>query len=349
MPRKRQPRQRDFTDRYHAGSYDADNIDAVERLDGREKNLRTRKIAETAELRLAGETEDADALPLGRVRQVYSLYAEVDLVDSGQRIQCTVRKTLTRRSSQAPVVGDIVRLRRQVRLDVSGPEEGVIERVEPRTTLLTRADSFKALVSHPIVSNATHMMIVVSVDMPQPKWGLVDRMLVAARGGGLAPVICLNKIDLGELAPPLLDDAREVMAHYRKLGITAEETCATRPGSEDKLRGLLQGRRTVLAGHSGVGKSSLVNLIAPKLDIRIGEVSAAHQKGRHTTTSARVYDLLDLQAEIIDTPGVKLFGLWNVTEEALAEFYPDVDAGWAPQWRIDSHARIAASLGARET
>lgn len=348
MPRKRKPRSNDFTERYHAGSYDADSVDAVERLDGRDKALHVRKMADTAELRAAGDAADGDTLPLGRVRQVYSLYAEVDLKDTGHRVLCTVRKTLTRRSSQAPVVGDIVRVRRQPRRDESGPEEGVIERVEPRTTLLTRADSFKALESHPIVSNATRMMIVVSVDMPQPKWGLVDRMLVAARGGGLEPVVCLNKIDLGELTPPLLEDARAVMAHYRKLGIAAEETCATRPGSEAILAGLLRNQRTVLAGHSGVGKSSLVRLIAPKLDIRIGEVSSVHQKGKHTTTSARIYDLPDLSAEIIDTPGVKLFGLWNVTEEALEDFFPDVQDGWAPQWRIDSHTRIKDSLGARE-
>lgn len=338
---RRKPRDKDFTGRFLAGDYDADNVDTVERLDGRDKTLRRRKLEETAELR--AESADIDQLPLGRVRQVFSLYTEVDL--EGHTVLCTVRKTLTRLRREAAVVGDLVRVRRQPRRHESGPEEGVIEAVLPRKTLLTRADSFKALESHPIVANATRMLIVVAVDQPAPKWGLVDRMLVAAAAGGLEPVICLNKIDLGEAQPDLLADARNVLAHYRSLGFLAHETCATRPGSEAVLRNLLIAHTSVLAGHSGVGKSSLVRLVQPNLDIRVGEISSVHLKGKHTTTSARIYDLPDLNAHVIDTPGVKLFGLWNVTPESLANLFPDVADGTAPQWRVDSHARILASLG----
>jgi ribosome biogenesis GTPase len=100
---------------------------------------------------------------------------------------------------------------------------------------------------------------------------------------------------------------------------------------------------TVLAGHSGAGKSSLIAAVQPGLDLRIGEVSALTDKGRHTTTSARWYDL-DMGGAVIDTPGVKLFGLWNVTAENLGEFFPDVEAGTAPAWREESFRRIAASL-----
>lgn len=340
MPGKRSPREKDFTRRFLAGDHDADDLTPVERLDGKLKHLRQRKLLETAELR--SEHADLDQLPRGQVRQVFSLYTDVNL--GGHSVLCTLRKTLTRLRREPAVVGDFVRVRPLPKRDDDSPLEGVIEAVEPRTTLLTRADSFKARESHPIVANATQMLIVVAVEQPTPKWGLVDRMLVAARAGGLQPVICLNKIDLGESNPDALRHARDVLAHYRRLGLAAHETCATRPGSEHLLRDTLRNHTTVLAGHSGVGKSSLVRLIRPDLDIRIGEISHVHLKGKHTTTSARLYDLPELNAQLIDTPGVKLFGLWNLTHDLLNQLFPDVTDGTAPPWRVDSHARLLASL-----
>jgi ribosome biogenesis GTPase len=100
-----------------------------------------------------------------------------------------------------------------------------------------------------------------------------------------------------------------------------------------------------LAGHSGVGKSSLIRAVQPQLDLRVGEVSTYTDKGRHTTTSARRY-VLDLEGggSVIDTPGVKLFGLWGVTRENLDEFFPDVEDDSAPEWRRESYKRIAESL-----
>lgn len=346
MGSRKRPRAKDLTQQYLEGDFDEDK--RLERLDGKDKTARQQKIDETAALRSVADAAENLTLPRGRVRQVFSLYIEV-LLEDGQKVLCTVRKTMNKRRDTTAVVGDFVRVRVQRKLD-AGVLEGVIELVEPRKTVLTRADSFKALVQQPIVANATRMMIVVAVAMPRPKWGLVDRMLVAAAGGGLEPVVCLNKIDLGGEFPELLAEAREVLAHYRTLGVRAEETCATESGSEAILRALLIGQSTVLAGHSGVGKSSLVRLVAPKLDIRIGDVSTVTEKGRHTTTSAKVYLLPGPDGEpgtggeVIDTPGVKLFGLWNVTPDSLDEHFPDVTAGTAPQWRVESRDRIAESL-----
>jgi ribosome biogenesis GTPase len=169
-------------------------------------------------------------------------------------------------------------------------------------------------------------------------------MLVAARAGGLKPIVCLNKIDLSDESDSDIDFAREALTLYSSaLGaVTLETTVETGVGI-DALRGLLRNKSTVLAGHSGVGKSSLIRAVQPSLDLRVGDVSHVTQKGRHTTTSARRYPL-EIGGAVIDTPGVKLFGLWNVTRENLLEHFPDVEAETAPEWRVESYERILTSL-----
>jgi ribosome biogenesis GTPase len=241
------------------------------------------------------------------------------------------------------IVGDRVRFR--VSEDEPGPgtPNAVIEQVLPRQTVLTRASSFKAITADPIVANAQQVLIVVSLLKPRPKWGLIDRMIVAAKAGSLEPIICLNKIDLAEESESDIEFAREALAHYATLGLTTLEATVEQSLGIDVLSELLRRRETVLAGHSGVGKSSLIRAVQPSLDLRIGEVSKFTEKGRHTTTSARRYPL-EIGGAVIDTPGVKLFGLWNVTRENLISYFPDVDAEAAPKWRIESYQRILASL-----
>jgi ribosome biogenesis GTPase len=222
----------------------------------------------------------------------------------------------------------------------------MIEQILPRRTVLTRSDSFKQIESHPIVANAEQMLIVTSVREPDIKWGLIDRMLVAARAGGLIPIICLNKIDLRRSdAPESRDgsDPLDALSHYASLGIQTLQTSIITIRGLDALRDVLRNHTTVLSGHSGVGKSSLLQAIQPDLDLRIAPISGYTGKGRHTTTSARRYNLA-MGGHVIDTPGVKLFGLWNVTRENLAEHFPDVIAGNAPAWRRESYERINASL-----
>jgi ribosome biogenesis GTPase len=276
---------------------------------------------------------------------VHSLYSEVEAPPGGRTLLCDVRRTLTRAANDFVVVGDVVRFRETGTSDDQGRPEAVIEQILPRRTLLTRADSFKAIEAHPIVANADQMLIVAALAEPWPKWGLIDRMLIAAEAGGLRPILCLNKADLAATkgGQKELAFALEALAHYGSMGVTTIQTSVTAGQGLDELKAMLAGRTTVLAGHSGVGKSSLIRAIQPALDLRVGAISNYTGKGRHTTTSAKRYPL-DGGGYVIDTPGVKLFGLWNVTRDNLAEFFPDVEGETAPEWRQESYARILESL-----
>ena len=330
--------QKDLTASYLNGEMDEDRVDAEERFGDKSKHYQRDKTIKTQ----AGRPDaEIDALPSGEVIQVHSLYSDV-LTSDGTQWRCVQRKTLSRISATQLVVGDFVRFSPSPELNDLVKNEGVIERIEPRRTVLTRADSFKQLESHPIVANAERMLIVASLHLPEVKWGLIDRMVIAAESGGLEPVLCLNKVDTAEDDEDLAA-AQVVLDHYGSMGITSLKTCVPTGLGLAELREVLTGRVTVLAGHSGVGKSSLIRAVEPTLDLRVGEISAIHSKGMHTTTSARKFPLT-FGGHVIDTPGVKLFGLWQINEEKLATFFPDVEDGTAPDWRIESHERILDSL-----
>jgi ribosome biogenesis GTPase len=336
---KKAPREKDITSRYVAGDLDDDRLDNVQRFTTRSKHHQQTKTLKTALMRADEQADlsDVHTLPIGQVVCVYSLYCQVE--SEGKTWLCVVRKTLAKVVGGDIVVGDVVRFRDLGAVDESGQPEAVIEQVLTRTTVLTRADSFKQIQSHPIVANAEQMLIVASIHEPDVKWGLVDRMIVAAKSGGLVPIVCLNKVDL-EL-PEALD--ADPLTHYLTLGIQTLRASVPNKVGLDDLKQILAGHTTVLAGHSGVGKSSLIRAIQPSLDLRIGQISGYTGKGRHTTTSARRYPL-ELGGYVIDTPGVKLFGLWGVTRENLFSFFPDVEADAAPKWRIESYNRILLSL-----
>jgi ribosome biogenesis GTPase len=355
---KKAPREKDLTARYYSGGMDEDRIEQSQRFSQRNKNAQQNKTLKTAQQRTddAATSGDLDALPIGRVVQVYSLYCDVQ--HESTVYLCTIRKTLAKVSDTAIVVGDYVRFRPEARLNAKGQPEGVVERAEPRRTVVTRADSFKQIVQHPVVANADQMLIVAAVANPRPKWGLIDRLLISARSGGLTPILCLNKVDLdvpdieatdagepddeADAAPPPL----EAMQYYASIGIATLATSVSANIGLAELSATLADKITVLAGHSGVGKSSLIRAVQPQLIIRVGDVSLVTEKGRHTTTSARYYPLEGSGGAVIDTPGVKVFGLWGVTHENLLEQFPDVVADTAPTWRRMSYERIAESLKA---
>jgi ribosome biogenesis GTPase len=190
-----------------------------------------------------------------------------------------------------------------------------IVRIEARSSVLRRTADDTDTVERVVVANADQLVMVVSVADPPPRPRLVDRYLVAAFDAGIQPVLCLTKTDLGP--------APELLHTYADLGVP---TISTQPGSDlDPLRRVLSDAVSVMVGHSGVGKSTLVNRLVPEAQRRIGDVSAIG-KGRHTSTSAVALPLPG-GGWIVDTPGIRSFGLAHVSPGHLLRAFPDLTAG----------------------
>lgn len=258
---------------------------------------------------------DYSQLPVGRIITIDRGRYRCQLTDDATMVTAKKARQLGRRGA---IVGDLVRLDG----DVSG-EEGTLARiveVEERTTVLRRTADDTDPYERPIVANADQLMIVTALADPPPRTGMIDRIMVAAFDAGVAPVLCLTKADL---ASP-----DELVAAYQPLGVPI---VVTRPGAElDEVRELLDDRVTVLVGHSGVGKSTLVNALIPDARRTTGHVNDVTGRGRHTSTSAIMLELPPVEegAEdggwVIDTPGVRSFGLSHVTPESVLAAFGDL-------------------------
>jgi len=210
------------------------------------------------------------------------------------------------------VVGDVVALD----ADVSGETDALARmvRLAQRRSLLVRTPDDTETNEKPVVANAELLVVVVALVRPEPQPRLIDRCLVAAYAGGLAPLLCLTKADL-----PAADDA-ELRGLYEPLDVPVITLAPER--SLTPLRDKLTGRMAVFFGSSGVGKSSLVNRLLPAADQVTGRVSGAG-KGRHTTSAAIALPLPD-GGWIIDTPGVRSLGLGGVTPSRVVAAFPDL-------------------------
>jgi ribosome biogenesis GTPase / thiamine phosphate phosphatase len=181
-----------------------------------------------------------------------------------------------------------------------------------------------------IVANADQLVIVTALADPEPRPRMIDRCLVAAFDAGLDPLLCLTKADLADPEP--------LLAAYEPLGVPSIVT--RRGGTLEQLRGALAERASVLVGHSGVGKSTLVNALVPDADRAIGRVNDVTGRGRHTSTSA-VALRLPQGGWVIDTPGVRSFGLAHVSPDRVIEAFPDLAAVTAECPRGCTHAADA--------
>jgi ribosome biogenesis GTPase / thiamine phosphate phosphatase len=163
------------------------------------------------------------------------------------------------------------------------------------------------------------MIIVASAAEPRIKPGLIDRFLISAEKGKLRPIICINKIDLVNAA-----DLQPLVGVFSRMGYTVHLISARHNFGVDRLRGELRERSTVVVGQSGVGKSSLLNAVDPGLGLRVAEVSEETQKGKHTTTSARLLPLAGNVGYMVDTPGIRQFQLWDVIPAEVGGYFRDL-------------------------
>ncbi|MEE9200459.1 MAG: ribosome small subunit-dependent GTPase A [Candidatus Brocadiales bacterium] len=249
----------------------------------------------------------------GRVFKVEGPSCQVEA--DGHNYTCSIRKKLKTalgRQTSPVVVGD------SVRFAETSPGEGVIEEIGERRTRLSRAAPWAPGKEHLVVANMEQVLIVTATKDPPLKAGLIDRYIIAAENGGLGVVICVNKIDLV--------DEQEVLwvkDLYGGLGYQVLFASAVEGTGIEELAAALKDRETILAGQSGVGKSSLINCIQPGLGLRIQDIRKAARKGKHTTSWVTLLRI-DIGGYVVDTPGIRELGLWDIREHDVAEFFSDV-------------------------
>lgn len=256
---------------------------------------------------------EAPAPELGRVLRVSGL---LQLVRIGDRVlRCEMRGRLKdgRRTTTAPVyVGDWVRVR------PTGRWSGVIESVQPRTSSISRCASGGRGRQQIIAVNIDQLVVIVVLRRPAVRPGFIDRAIIMGSQGGARVVVCVNKIDLGDGA-----ELADLVRTYGGLGYSVLGTSAVTGDGIEALGALIAGCTSAFVGQSGVGKSSLLNCLEPGLNLRTQELMRRHERGRHTTAAAQLHELRS-GGWVVDTPGIKELGLWNVGVDSLAEHFVEM-------------------------
>jgi ribosome biogenesis GTPase len=290
----------------------------------KELQIRTKTVrthAERDQVPGAEQVEIPEGWQRGIVTRVSTSLYDVDL--GQQTALCAVRGALSAAETgytNVVAVGDEV-LVSFPSVDECPSDEGVIEYIYPRHAVLARPDVIRPDWSQIIVANVDQVLIVSSWEEPALWLELLDRYLIAATTGQMTPLICLNKIDLALD----LEHCFEEMALYQELGYTVLFTSVETGQGIDELRTHLIGKRTVLAGMSGVGKSSLLQAVQPDLELRVAEVSTYSGEGMHTTTQVSLLKLHE-GGYVVDTPGIRELGLITVHRHELVLYFPEIAA-----------------------
>lgn len=198
---------------------------------------------------------------------------------------------------------------------------GVINKIHDRKNYIIRKSSNLSKQTHIIASNIDQALLVASLVQPQTSLGFIDRFIMTAEAYHIPTILIFNKADLYE--GPLADILDETMSMYRKIGYQCLETSVVNGKNTEQLKLMLKDKTTLVAGHSGVGKSSLLNSISPGLNLKTGDISNFSQKGTHTTTFAEMFEL-SFGGNIIDTPGIKEFGIVDFNESEISHYFKEM-------------------------
>ncbi|MCC5854260.1 MAG: small ribosomal subunit biogenesis GTPase RsgA [Idiomarina sp.] len=280
---------------------------------GQQRRMQVNQEKRLARRQEATDTTWSDASlgepEFGRIVSRFGQHADV-LTEEGLVVRCNIRRTVV-----ALVTGDRVAWRRSGELEQG--LQGVVEAVEPRESELCRPDIYDGL--KPVAANVDQIFVVTS---PQPAFSdqIIDRYLVACEDAGIEAVIVLNKVDL--LTDEEATHVRERLKVYQEIGYRVVEVSAHTNTGIESLRSMFVDRISVFVGQSGVGKSSLIQAALPELELLIGAISEGSGLGQHTTTVARWYPLAGGGA-LIDSPGIREFGLWHLPVDKITEGFRD--------------------------
>jgi len=239
-------------------------------------------------------------------------------MDTGQTYECRIQgkfRIKGIKSTNPVAVGD------RVGVKIGKDDAHVIVAIEERKNYLVRKSINLSKQTHILASNIDRALLIATINYPQTTTVFIDRFLVSARAYGIPVTIVFNKFDA------YTDKDKEQLAYlldiYESIGYNCIITSAKESKNIKKVSDILKDQVTVLIGHSGVGKSTLINKIDPSLDLKTGAISDIHKQGKHTTTFAEMFDL-EGGGSIIDTPGIRGYGLINMEKEELYHFFPEI-------------------------
>lgn len=238
--------------------------------------------------------------------------------ETGALLECRLKGKIRlddRKTTNPVAVGDIV----TVEMDKDGSNQ--ISKIHPRRNYIIRKSINLSKQAHILASNLDQAVLVATLVAPRTSLGFIDRFLVTAEAYDIPAKIVFNKKDILDKESLELQD--EIMKLYTDIGYDCFAVSSFDLKDIEFIKTLLKDKTTLIAGHSGVGKSTLVNAIEPKLDLRIGDISAAHSKGMHTTTFAELFPL-SFGGNIIDSPGIKELGLVEMKKEEVGHYFPEI-------------------------
>ena len=239
--------------------------------------------------------------------------------ENGEVVLCRLRGKIRLdgiRTTNPVAVGDKVFFEKENNKDTC-----VINKILPRYNVIVRKSVNLSKASHIIASNIDQAILVATIAQPRTSTGFIDRFLVTSEAYHIPTIIVFNKCDLYDKEQ--MSQAEELISVFKSIGYHSFMLSAKTGYQCEELKSIMQNKVNLFSGHSGVGKSALINRLDPHLNVRVGEISEVHEKGKHTTTFSQMFPL-SFGGYIIDSPGIKEFGLYDMEKETLAQRFPEM-------------------------